>query len=362
MLGIPLEYVNVRRPGSIIRWYRSVYVTSRRTWHEAAHVLPVVAQVEPTVRCDLACTFCHSQELRRTRTSPDMTLEQFKHVIDELHFLVGLGIVGMGEPTLHPEFARMVEYANRKGIRTQTVTNCNRHSPEISRQLVSIGLRQVRVSIDGATAESYEKGRKGARFERTLDNLARLVSCRGKRKYPRIIVQMLPFDYNYREMPDLVRLCARTGVDHISIQARLTDWGKDSYIQNTLHSGGDSIGEDFERHLAVARQIASGEGISFEVLRHLYNDRNRCPKPWREVYISTTGDVVPCCAIADPRIRSMGNLFNEPFAAIWNNKAYRAFRRAMLSGKIPRCCFQCYSPEVLRERSSTQDVYQSSQT
>jgi len=350
MLGIPREYLNVRRPGSIIHWYRSVYVTKRKTRRALTHVLPVTAQVEPTVRCDLACTFCHSQELRRSRTSPDMTIEQFKHIINELHFLLALGVVGMGEPTLHPDFTRMVEYANKMGMCTFTVTNCNRHSPETSKQLVSIGLRQVRVSIDGATPESYEKGRKGARFERTIQNLARLVSYRAKRKYPRIMVQMLPFDYNYREMPDLVRLCARIGVDHISIQARLTDWGKDSYIQNTLQKGGGSIGEDFERCLRVATQIASEKGIGFHVIRNLYNNKNRCPKPWREVYISTTGDVVPCCAIADPRIKSMGNLFKEPFASIWNNKEYTAFRRAISSGKIPRCCFQCYSPDVLRKR------------
>jgi len=351
MLGIPNEYFNIRRPGSIIHWYKSRLATRNKALGGFARVLPVVAQIEPTVRCDLACTFCHSKELRRTRKSPDMTLDQFKHVIDELHFLVGLGLVGMGEPTLHQDFSEMVRYAVNKGICTQTVTNCNRHTPEMSKQLVSIGLCQVHVSLDGATPESHERGRIGSSFERTVENLKQLVKNRGSQKYPKIVVQMLAFDYNYKEMPDFVRLCARIGVDQADIQARLTDWGKDAYVQKTLDKGGSLAGDDFERFLRITEQAASAEGIESDVIRNLYDDENKCRKPWREVYISTTGDVVPCCAIADPRVMSMGNIFRESFESIWNNDKYVSFRKAILSNNIPRCCFQCYSPETLRKSS-----------
>ena len=361
MIGMPREYLNLHRPGSIIHWYKSLYLTTAKRRRDVALVLPVVAQVEPTVRCDLACTFCHSQELRRARKSPDMTIEQFRHVIDELHFLLGLGIVGMGEPTLHPDFPRMVEYANSKGICTQTVTNCNRHTLEISRLLVSTGLRQIRVSIDGATPEAYEKSRKGAQFERTIENLRRLVEYRGSRRYPRIIVQMLAFDYNYHNIPDLARLCLSIGVDELMIQGRPTDWGKNGYVDQTVSRAATTAGNDYEKALNEAKQIVTGSRLIFEDHRSHYSTDHPCRKPWSDLYVATTGDVVPCCTIADPGVMRMGNLFEQSFTDIWNGPKYVAFRKSIKDGRIPRCCFQCYSPDLLRERSQNQEENQCSQ-
>jgi pyrroloquinoline quinone biosynthesis protein E len=315
--------------------------------------MPVVAQIEPTVLCDLNCTFCQSSELRRLRAKPHMSFGEFQRVIEEMGFLVAVGIVGMGEPTLNPEFFKMVRHACDMGIAAYTVTNCNRHTEVIAQQLVSSGLVHVGTSIDGATATSYETVRRGGDLRRTLSNLERLVRLRGSARLPRIGVEMIALDHNVNEMQGWVRLCANVGVDDLTIQARVTNWGKRAYVATTIGRGGLAT-DGFNEALEQAHDTAGRLGIELSVLRRLYKPGQVCPKPWSDTYVASSGEVVPCCTIADPRVKCMGNVLHQAFKDIWSSREYVAFRRDIASGVIPACCLQCYGPEKLLEQREEQ--------
>jgi len=349
MLGIPRDYVNLMRPFAMLHWYRSALLVRRPCPPPESRLMPVVAQIEPTVLCDLNCTFCQSPELRRLRAKPHMSYAEFQRVIDEMGFLVAVALVGMGEPTLNPDFFKMVRHTCDTGIAAYTVTNCNRHTEAISRQLVSSGLVRVGTSIDGATATSYEMVRRGGNFERTLSNLERLVRLRGSAKLPFINVEMIALDHNVNEMQDWVRLCANVGVDELVIQARVTNWGKRAYVATTIARGGLAT-DGFSEALDRARDTAGKLGIELSVLRRLYKPGQVCPKPWRDTYVASSGEVVPCCTIADPRVKCMGNVLHQPFEDIWSSREYVTLRRDITSGVIPDCCLQCYGPEELLEQ------------
>ena len=350
MLGIPREYINLKRPAAMVNWYRSRALMARRNRPPDAPLLPVTAQIEPTVKCDLDCTFCQSRELRKARPAMHMPFEHFERIIKELDFLVSVGLVGMGEPTLHPEFFRMVELADSLGIATNTVTNCNRHSDQTARRLVSVGLKKIAVSIDGASPQTYQQTRIGGDFRRTIANLERLVRLRGSARLPRIEVQMVALESNYDEIPELVRLCARIGVDSLMIQGRPTDWGKDRYVGKTVGVAARTAGQRYEQRLREAIALGAELGLECDDHRSLYDRDHTCPKPWRDVYVSTTGEVVPCCTIADPRVVCLGNLLEQSFREIWNGPRYVRFREALMSDRIPRCCWQCYASDRLVER------------
>jgi len=353
MLGIPREYINLRRPRTMVNWYRSLMLARRRCPPPESRLMPVVAQIEPTVLCDLNCTFCQSSELRRVRAKPHMSYSEFRRVIEEMRFLVAVALVGMGEPTLNPEFFKMVRHASDMGIATSTVTNCNRHTETIARQLVSSGLVGVGTSIDGATATSYEMLRRGGNFERTLSNLERLVRLRGSARLPRIGVEMIALDQNMNDMQDWVRLCANVGVDALTIQARVTNWGKRAYVATTIAHSALTRG-GFKEALEQARATAAKLGIELDVLRRTYKRGQICPKPWSDTYVASSGEVVPCCTIADPRVKCMGNMLHQAFQDIWNNREYVAFRADFTSGVIPDCCLQCYGPGELLEQGKEQ--------
>jgi len=68
-----------------------------------------MANIMITQRCNLSCPYCFANEFTNTNTE-DMTIDNFKKALDFIKTdpLERVGIIG-GEPTLHPDFARMLE-------------------------------------------------------------------------------------------------------------------------------------------------------------------------------------------------------------------------------------------------------------
>lgn len=60
-----------------------------------------------------------------------------------------------------------------------------------------------------------------------------------------------------------------------------------------------------------------------------------CEQPWRHVEIGASGDVHLCCSGWLPP--PAGNVFREPFPAIWNSEAAQAMRAAVLDGSFRYC-------------------------
>lgn len=80
------------------------------------HYGPIAAEIETTLVCNLGCIMCHRQELARERKVFNMTLDDFKYVIDSLPSILQVKLQGMGEPLLTPNLCDMIRYAKSKSI------------------------------------------------------------------------------------------------------------------------------------------------------------------------------------------------------------------------------------------------------
>ena len=83
---------------------------------------PVMFHMSPCNPCNLTCSFC----CFANRTLKEMlTFEQMKKAIDSFVELgtTGMELTGGGEPTLHPDFGKVVNYAYEKGLKIGVVTN-----------------------------------------------------------------------------------------------------------------------------------------------------------------------------------------------------------------------------------------------
>src|SRR4029079_10957180 len=89
-----------------------------------------------------------------------------------------LHLQGLGEPTMHPRFFEMVRYAVDRGIKVSTNSNLTLLRGPKAEACVASGLDWLHVSIDGATAETYEAIRKRAHLDRVLHNLDGLLKTR----------------------------------------------------------------------------------------------------------------------------------------------------------------------------------------
>lgn len=83
---------------------------------------PVMFHMSPCNPCNLTCSFC----CFANRTMKEMlTFEQMKSAIDSFVELgaTGMELTGGGEPTLHPDFGKVINYAHEKGLKIGVVTN-----------------------------------------------------------------------------------------------------------------------------------------------------------------------------------------------------------------------------------------------
>ena len=50
--------------------------------------------------------------------------------------------------------------------------------------------------------------------------------------------------------------------------------------------------------------------------------------------------IVPCCMIGNPEVKSLGNA--KEFTKNWNNNKYQSFRESHLNNNIENVCKNCY--------------------
>ncbi|MEU4693087.1 radical SAM protein [Actinoplanes sp. NPDC023714] len=314
--------------------------------------LPAHLQVEVTSACNLRCTMC------LVRYRPPVNKLAGAMAPDLFHRLVSdvplrqLTLQGLGEPLLSPYLPEMIAAAVRRGIRVGFNTNATLLTRKRAEELVASRVDWLHVSLDGASAAAYERIRDGARFETVIDNLAGLV--RAKRAAgsatPWIRVVFVAMRDNVAELPELVRLLDRIGVDELRVQNLSHSFddtdpaGRYEEIRTftadqALWTGADR--ERAEAAFAAARRVAAHSGVRVRLPRFDDEGGGGCTWPWDAAYVTSTGVVQPCCMVmGDDRV-SLGDLTESGFPEIWRGEPYREFRRRLSSAEPPEVCRGC---------------------
>lgn len=323
--------------------------------------LPTYVQMEPVGQCNLRCQMC---SIQFRQDGPPygppafMAFDVFTRTLDQLEGLEELHLQGLGEPMMHPRFFEMVNYAARKGIKVSTNSNLTLLTARRAEQCLTSGLDCLHASIDGATAEIYERIRVRAHFDRVVGNLERLIELREQRGYtlPRVRMVMVIMRQNLHELPDLVRMAHRWAVEGLFVQHLCHDFGEtnlpERYLPMRDFVQGETLqGEDLQRiedYFGQARAVADELGVDLRLPRprpriHPPGTPGsvRCNWPWRGAYISYQGSMMPCCMISTPDRYTLGNLAAEDFTTAWNGPAYQEFRAQLDSEQPPEVCRSC---------------------
>lgn len=93
----------------------------------------------------------------------------------------------------------------------------------------------------------------------------------------------------------------------------------------------------------MAEYLAEKVGVSLEIYEgNFLSKKNKCSWPFTSAFITSNGDVVPCCVISDSDVIKMGNIFEQPFKEMWNSKKYKEFRYSISRHKLNDFCKSCY--------------------
>jgi MoaA/NifB/PqqE/SkfB family radical SAM enzyme len=286
---------------------------------------PCVLMIEPTSFCNLRCPLCPSGNDTLGRGRGNMALEHFHHMLDQAAEHVFLLMLwNQGEPFLHRNLLDMVRYARSKRIPTITSTNVHFiRTPEEAEAIVSSGLDEIIVSLDGVTPESYARYRVGGDFEKVVSGIRLLAEAKGRlgADHPVIHLQFILMKHNEGEIAAARGLARRLGADRLSLKT----------AQVYTREEAEAFLPSDERH---SRYRYDAEGLVTKAPMV-----NSCKHLWYSTVVNWDGSVSPCCFDKDGRHR-LGQAGNgRSLAGVWEGDAYQAFRNRILSDRasIPMC-------------------------
>jgi radical SAM protein with 4Fe4S-binding SPASM domain len=256
--------------------------------------LPVEYIVETTAKCNLYCPMCP----RETHKQPkeDMDDAVFKRLVQESSTTAEhMMLIGLGEPLLDEKIYDRIEYCSQHRIATLLSTNGTLLDEKAAERLLQSPLEHITLSFDGASRESFEFYRKGARFDRVRDNFVRFAQLKNKLKSKvQVVVQMVRMERNWDEVTEFERFWKSIpGVDQTRIKADETD---------LMNPGGGHVPEDFS---------------------------HPCHYLWRgPLYVKHNGDVYPCCQSYMLGGSPIGRIGQQPLGEIWNGPEMVSMREA----------------------------------
>ena len=322
-----LKKLTLRRAWNGIKVFSS-YQLSKWTGRSIQWGFPISISFEPTTSCNLRCPECPSGLRAFTRPTGMLKKDFFSETIDQLsRELMYLVFYFQGEPYLNPDFLDMVKYATSRKIYTATSTNGHYLTEENARRTVESGLDRLIISLDGTTQETYQQYRVGGRIDKVLEGAARVVEWKKKlgSKTPFIIFQFLVVRHNEHQVAEVQALAQKMGVDQVRLKtAQVYDYENDP---NQLIP----VNQKYSRY----KKDRDGKMI------FKGNNANHCWRLWHDPVITWDGAVVPCCFDKDAQ-HKLGDLKQQSFRELWQNKEYRHFRSQVLdSRKNIDICANC---------------------
>lgn len=285
---------------------------------------PIRAWLEPTNKCNLKCTLCPNS-MDTTSERGNMDYELFVEIADQLAGRINdVNLSHRGESLFHPDITKMIRYCNEKGMKTRIHSNATQLNREMSTRLIDSGLDLMSFSFDGFDKETYERIRRNAHFEETLENIVeflRIKSEKGVDK-PFTIIQVI-MEQGYRETEkhkqDFMNHFAGLPLDRLYVK-EAHNWG------GNMEIGANTDNSNVNRRFSM------------------------CTFPWYAVTILWDGKVVPC-----PQdwfgAMELGNLKKQDLETIWNQSPMFDLRTRMahqdLKGILCESCDRPWRKNVL---------------
>ncbi len=314
---------------------------------------PIHIQVEHTTYCNLNCKTCDRAD--HITTPKHLKLEDVKSILAQIH-PQKISLSGNGEPFLHPNMIEIVSLAKDQGCSVNTTTNGTVLTPEGAEQIVKSGLDLLKISIDGATQDTFRRVRGADKFLEVLDGIRALAETKKRLSSltPFIRLNFVMTNHNYHEIPGIVELADKVGGDGVFFQV-LDLLGIEDRKEALV---GDLTYETFAQTITQSLAISEKLGVNtnlpsihkdlkiyWEKYQGIQPDqlgKRVCILPWFHTYISVDGDVRPCCYFKYGQYGNMRNILENSIEEIWNGSQYQNFRHAMRQGKrLFPACKQC---------------------
>jgi MoaA/NifB/PqqE/SkfB family radical SAM enzyme len=304
-------------------------------------------QIELTTRCPLRCRMCAREE-EASWQRQDMALDDFMRILPYLADVETVILEGWGESLLHKDLSEIIRLVKKEGPRVGFVTSGFGLTQDRVREIIRAGVDFVGFSVSGASPETHD----AIRVNSHLPDLLAAIRLFHQEKQslglpgPKMHIVFLMLRDNIREVPLVPALAKEAGIEEvvlINICHTANPWQES---QQVFVPGNNA--SEYEELIKQAEVSAHKLKIRLRRPPLSAIDVPVCAEnPLVNLYISVEGNVSPCDYLLPPlhppfkrifrgkeyRIEkvSFGNIFNDPFPAIWHCVGYEDFRGRFLA-------------------------------
>jgi len=263
----------------------------------------------------------------------------------------------MGEPLLYKGIDDFFLLIKKYALKINLTTNGSFPGKSIDAwaKLIVPNTTDVKISINGAKKETSEAIMQGSNFDKQMENIKHLIAYRNQYftktgYYCRITLQLTFMQNNMQELSDIVKMAADLDVDRIKGHHLWTHFKELNHLSmkesaQSIHLWNQYVLQAIEAQDKYRKP--NGEKVVLENIVPIDEEKNQeipnsydCPFLGKELWISATGNISPCCAPDELRqsLGYFGNIQNETMKDILNSDKYQDL---VTNYKNMRICQTC---------------------
>jgi glycosyltransferase involved in cell wall biosynthesis/organic radical activating enzyme len=263
----------------------------------------------------------------------------------------------MGEPLLFEHFDKIFELAEKHNIKINLTTNGTFPKLTIEKwaKLIVPTTTDIKISWNGANPEIAEKIMLGLNYHQVLDNLKIFIIERNEHfaktgYYCRITFQLTFMQNNMYELENIVKLAASLGVDRVKGHHLWTHFEEIKSLSMKVSNESIKQWNKYVKQAYKAQEkwrLPNGKKVLLENIIPLHKNENisipgeyECPFLEKELWISATGDISPCCAPDNLR-KTLGNFGNIKTTTIEDVLKSSIYTELVRNYKTKTLCRTC---------------------
>ncbi|WP_457557128.1 radical SAM/SPASM domain-containing protein [Candidatus Harpocratesius sp.] len=274
---------------------------------------PYIWQIELTNHCFFQCIGCPYQYMQRKKGFMDFhTFKECIYAIKDIQKEIRpVGLHHFGEPTLHKDLVKYVQFASENEVPTSFSCNPQFLSKETMKGLLNANLNRIVLSLDALDEDTLKKIKgKNANYELTIKNIRLFLKLKKESQNNcEIRIQMVAYKLNQKDWKQFLKM-----------------WENEdcyAYIKGYDYWSIPKLNEFSAKSLNVF-----------------------CDFPFNSIVVLWDGRIVPCCHDFDGKL-VMGSIF-DGIENVWKNEKYTAFREKFVNNKFfpdflcSKCSFNPY--------------------
>lgn len=322
---------------------------------------PETVNIYPTAGCNLKCAMCF---IRSARTGPDLGIDQWKKIVDQVKFFRPRIHLSGGEPFLYKDIIPLIEHIRKAGLFLHITTN-GTFLGEHAAAIVGSGVSQIDISIDGLKATHDQVRGVPGTFDKVLAGLDELIAAKAEQILPVIKMNSM---LNFERPEDMEKLLT-VMADHGAAEAQFIhplflDAGAvenhrqhlKKYLNRDVNGWAHADRyqvkpENLNEVLAVTGRMKQDKSVRVTVFPDLNAEQAAayyrggrqltalvqpsCRAMWDTATILANGDLESCPDYV------AGNCLADGFSKLWNSEPMRILRLRIRYGEYFSVCRAC---------------------